>query len=344
MKYISGEILTETGFEKGYIGLNKENIVEIGKNNVPKKPVVKGLIVPSFINFHTHIGDSFIKNKRKKIPRDIEKLVAPPKGLKHQLLRKANPEEIIKGMEKSLETMIKTGTKLFCDFRENGISGINQIKTSLKKSNISGIILSRPDSSEYNKKEIDLLLKNSNGIGISSISDWDYSFIKKIAKETKRRKKIFAIHASERIREDVDLILDLKPDFVVHMTKATESDLCRIKENKIPVAICPRSNKFFGMKPNYRLLKKTELILLIGTDNCMINEPNIIEEIKLIKRQTNIFSTEELLNMTTNSPRKVLNLSPSIPCKNLPADFVVLDEKSLKILYISKGRIIGFEG
>jgi len=131
MDYISGEILTEEGLKKGYVGFEGEKILEQGKSSLPKKPLCKGLIVPSFVNAHTHIGDSFIKDKITNLPRDVEKLVAPPNGLKHKLLKNADGEDIIEGMEKSIDIMLKNGVGHFCDFRENGIRGICQMKSAM---------------------------------------------------------------------------------------------------------------------------------------------------------------------------------------------------------------------
>ena len=78
MEYISGEIFTENGFIKGYLGIENRKIIDRGNSNPPKKPICKGLIVPTFVNAHTHIGDSFIRKKNIKLPRNIEELVAPP--------------------------------------------------------------------------------------------------------------------------------------------------------------------------------------------------------------------------------------------------------------------------
>ena len=89
MDFVSGEILTDIGFKSGYIGFEKEKIVETGKGNPPKKPICKGLIVPTFVNAHTHIGDSFIKEKGIDLPKNIKDLVAPPDGLKHRLLHES---------------------------------------------------------------------------------------------------------------------------------------------------------------------------------------------------------------------------------------------------------------
>ena len=238
-------------------------------------------------------------------------------------------------MEKSIEIMIKNGVELFCDFRENGLLGICQLKSALYMKNISSIILSRPEVLDYNNKEINLLLKNSNGIAISSISDWDYSLLEKISKETNKKNKIFALHASERIRENIDDILDLKPNFLVHMIKASQSDLQKVKENNIPIIICPKSNSFFGLQPDFKLLKKVGNDILIGTDNAMINPPTILEEIKYIKKISNVFSDFELLNMITFGARKALNHDCNILCANSKASFVVLDKKFLKPLYVS---------
>ena len=142
MDFVSGKILTDKGFKSGYLAFKKRIIIETGTGNPPQKPICKGLIVPTFINAHTHIGDSFIRDKNIDLPKNIEELVAPPDGLKHKLLREASDEEIIEGMEKSLYVMIKNGTKFFCDFRENGILGISQLKTALHLWKINSLILS----------------------------------------------------------------------------------------------------------------------------------------------------------------------------------------------------------
>ncbi|KYK24872.1 hypothetical protein AYK24_05650 [Thermoplasmatales archaeon SG8-52-4] len=335
MEYVSGEILTVNKFKKGYIAFEKGIIKEVGKGNPPKKPISKGLIVPTFVNAHTHIGDSFIRDKKIELPKNIEKLVKPPNGLKHKLLREVSDEEIIKGMEKSISTMLNTGTEYFCDFRENGILGISQLKAAIHKWNIKSLVFSRPDLLNYDKTEIDILLKNSDGIAISSISDWEYSELQKVASDVHKSKKIFALHASERIREDIDIILDLKPNFLVHMLKANTSDLKIVKENNIPIIICPRSNSFYGLMPNFELYKKVGIILLIGTDNAMINPPIISDELDYIRSVSKVYSIFELLYISTINARKVLNLECDILGPNSKANFIVLDKTSLKPLYIS---------
>jgi cytosine/adenosine deaminase-related metal-dependent hydrolase len=335
MEFIYGEILTKNGFNKGYIGFKNNKIIEISDKYPKKKPMIKGLIIPSLINSHTHIGDYFIKKLKKNLPRDINKLVAPPNGLKHKLLNKTSDEKIIQGMKESIKIMLNNGISKFIDFRENGLSGIDLLKKTISNyKNIKPIILSRPNHLEYNKEEINNILKNSQGIGLSSITDFDYSEIKKIAKHTKIKKKIFSIHASERIRENIDQILDLKPDFIIHMNNATESDLIRVKENNIPIVICPRSNAFFKLKINYEKMEKLNINLMLGTDNAMITQPNILKELEYYKKISKNNSIEKLLNMITYNPRKALNLEYNILDFKLLKEFTILDKETLKIIKI----------
>ncbi len=333
MKYVKGDILTADGFEKGYLGFKGKTIVESGNGSSPKKPVAEGIIVPSFVNAHTHIGDSFIRNKHLDLPRNVEELVAPPDGLKHRLLQTASHKEIVNGMNESIHIMRECGTSGFWDFRENGIKGIMQLNEAMKNEPISSFIFSRPKTQEYNKEEISQLLENSEGIGISSISDWDYSELTKIAREVKRKKKLFALHASEAVRENIDNILDLKPDFLVHLVKATESDLICVKEQNIPVVVCPRSNIFFGLKPNLALMKKVGLTLLLGTDNAMLHAPCILDELRFVQTISHDFTITELLRMITYTPRKALNQDSDILVPNSSSSFVVLDTKSLEPIY-----------
>ena len=290
MEYVSGKTLTRNGFEEGYIGFENHKILDKGMGTPPKKPIHKGLIVPTLVNAHTHIGDSFIRKRNLKLPRNVEDLVAPPDGLKHRLLKETSNQEIIGGMEKSIDEMKKTGVFHFCDFRENGTAGINQLKKALENTNVSSLILSRPKELKYDHHEMEHLLKNSDGIGASSIVDWNYSELEKVTKHAKSKKKMFAIHASERIRENIELILDLKPDFLIHMVKATESDLIRAKDTNIPIAVCPRSNAFFGLKPNIKMMKKIEIDIMIGTDNAMLNSPNVLDEIRYIQSLSTKFT------------------------------------------------------
>jgi cytosine/adenosine deaminase-related metal-dependent hydrolase len=336
MKYVQGEILTKDGLITGYLGFEQGRELEgARKGSPPEKPIAKGLILPTCINAHTHLGDSFIRFKHLKLPCNVKDLVAPPVGLKHRLLKEASEQEILEGIRKSLGEITASGTSCFCDFRESGLIGIFQLKKAMKNSDIDSVVLSRPSQMIYEKEELDKLLQNSDGIGLSSISDWELSEIEKIAKHVRKKKKLFALHASEVVREDIDQILDLHPNVLVHMIAATKADLDRVNDANIPIVVCPRSYMFFRLKNNLKLMKKMGIPILLGTDNAMINAPNVIQEVQVLLK-IGLFSLEELLTNVTYTPRKALNLDDSIQGRDLSEKFIVLERDSLKLLYISK--------
>ncbi len=335
MKYVQGEILTKDGFITGYLSVEQgQEVGEVRKGTPPEKPVAKGLILPTCVNAHIHLGDSFIRLKHLDLPRNVKDLVAPPLGLKYRLLKEASEQEILEGIRMSLSEMTASGTSCFCDFREGGLIGIFQLRKAMKNSGIDSVILSRPSQMIYEKEELDRLLQNSNGIGLSSISDWEPAEIEKIAKHVRKRKKLFALHASE-VRENIDRILDLRPNLLIHMIAATKADLDRVNDANIPIVVCPRSYAFFHLKNNLTQMKKTGVPILLGTDNAMINTADVIKEVQVLLK-TGLFSLEELLTNISYTPRKALNLDDCIQGRNLLKKFIVLERDSLKLLLVSK--------
>ncbi|MBN1280998.1 MAG: amidohydrolase family protein [Candidatus Thermoplasmatota archaeon] len=333
MQYVQGDILLHEGFVHGYLGFSaKSQAVEIGKGVPPAQPVAKGVILPTLVNAHTHLGDAFIRTKKLPLPRSVSELVRPPDGVKFQLLKGATEQEVVQGMQQAVSEMSAAGTAGFCDFREGGLIGIFQLRRALRHSSVHAMILSRPSQMKYEREEVDWLLQNSDGIGLSSLSDWEPSEIEKIAAHTRRKNKMFAVHASEILREDVDRILELRPGLLVHMIQATQADLQRVHDAGIPVVICPRSYSFFHLKHNFSLMKQTKVTVLLGTDNAMINTPDVSEEVRFL-RNSGSFSTEELLKMVTYTPRKALNLDDDIQGPTLLQHFIVLEKGSLKLLY-----------
>ena len=81
------------------------------------------LLVPGFINGHTHIGDSIAKDL--SLNSDVDSKIHPMIGLKQKILRETPDKELIRFMRKSAQTMLKKGITTFVDFREGGIHGIN---------------------------------------------------------------------------------------------------------------------------------------------------------------------------------------------------------------------------
>lgn len=321
MMYVYGKLFYKEKFIKGYIGFEEGKIKEIGKGSM-SNAIVKGLIIPAFFNAHTHVGDSIAKDI--EIKNSLEKVMKPPNGIKHKILKKSKAKDIIKSMRETIKDMLESGTTFFADFRELGLKGISQLENAIKHLPISAFVFARPINSEYSKDEIDKILERADGVGLSGISDWDFEEAKKISKHVKNKGKKFAIHASEDFREDIDKILDLNPDFLVHMTMAKDSDLEIVADNEIPIVVCPRANVFFGKIPNIPKMLKIGIKLNLGTDNCMINTADIFREMEFaykISRLRGKVLAKEIFKMAI-SP-KILNLRNEVEVGNI-ANFLVL--------------------
>jgi len=327
---VEGKILVETGFQQGYLRYSENEIIEYGKGKSPKPPTHQGIITPLFSNCHTHIGDSFLWSKHATFPHSIKALVAPPHGIKHQALEQATDKEILQGMITSLKYMAIHGTTMFWDFREGGYKGAQLLhKAAARFPSLHPIIFARPSTLTYDKQELNQLLHIADGIGLSSINEWNQDDLLSIAEQTHQQQKVFALHASEQHREDINRIIELQPDLLIHMTQGTQKDFQRLYQHNIPVVLCPHSNTFFHLTPPFTLMKKAHLRILLGTDNAMIQQPNVLDEVRMLHKKK-VSTLEELLMMITFTPRKVLNSEACIHFPTSTSPFVILEPESLQ--------------
>ena len=259
---ISGRIWDGQQFDDGYMVICDEKIKEIVYGETSGEADITGTILPGLVDTHTHVADAGLRLERKY---SLEELVAPPDGLKHRYLKGADPFEIHREMSDYIMRLELSGVSRFIDFREGGIEGVK-----LLRSVSSRAILGRPISKEYDPNEIDSILYRADGIGIPSITDMDRAYIDAVADHVKRKNKMLALHVSERIREDIDYVMSLEPDLIVHMVQATDSDLRRCAEENVPISVCPSSNLYFGMVPPIARMLDAGADVCLGTDNAML--------------------------------------------------------------------------
>jgi cytosine/adenosine deaminase-related metal-dependent hydrolase len=326
MIYISGQIYQNGEFIKGYLGVENGEIAEFGEEE-REDADFQGIIIPTMVNSHTHIADSVVS---KEITGSIMDLVAPPNGLKHRILRETPPDVLIESMKKVSNDMMNSGIAHFGDFREGGLEGVNLFSSATSGSSIEPRVFGRPAKMTYDEEEMERLLEKVDGIGLSAISDGKMDDIIRIAEHTKGKGKMFALHASERIREDIDAILDLKPDFLIHMNCAEESDLKLCAENKVPIILCPRSEVFFGHVPDITKMYNCGVTLSLGTDNAMLNSPSsLLREMEFaykIARLSGGIPAQAVLDMVIKNSRKVLNVGDDIRLTlGTKANLVVFD-------------------
>ena len=313
------------------------------------------LLIPGFINSHTHIADSI--GKDLSIDADVDSKIHPMIGLKQKLLKETPKKSLSKYIKNSAKSMIKKGITTFIDFREGGLGGILLLKSALDNIPIRCIILGRIE--HYNTKneikqnmplpkehikQLTQLLKNCDGIGISGTNENSNSNLHSYAKT----KKIRAIHAAETkgsvntskkltVKSEIQRAMLLRPSFLIHMTFATKNDLKLAAKNTRGIVICPRANSSLAEGiPDISSMQKSGCNITIGTDNVMINSPDIFREMDYLWKVTmgmsqSRFDPKEILKMATVNAGKMLNQKIGCIKENYFADCLFINKNSLDL-------------
>ncbi|MEF8784579.1 MAG: amidohydrolase family protein [Haloarculaceae archaeon] len=290
-------------------------VVEDGKIAAIEEADVRGdsIILPAFVNAHTHLGDSIAKEAGGDL--SLEALVAPPDGLKHRLLDAASRDELVDGMARSLRFMRNTGTGACIEFREGGVDGLEMFEAAIEGVDIEPVVLGR--------ESVDAM-ERSDGFGASGAKDGDFSMERNA---TARADKLFGIHAGEVDSGDINPAMDLDPDFLVHMVHAEKLHLQRLADNEMPVVVCPRSNIVtdVGHPPIRELLDRTTVAL--GTDNVMTNSPSMFREMEFTAKLFDV-SALEVLQMATVNGAEIAGLNCGLVAEGRDARLLVLDGDS----------------
>ena len=268
------------------------------------------IILPAFVNAHTHIGDSIAKEAGAGL--SLDELVAPPDGLKHRLLRQASREEKIEAMRRSLRFMERGGTGAFVEFREGGVEGVEALEDALEGLAIESVTLGRETTDA---------MAESDGFGASGARDGDFESERNA---TRSAGKLFGIHAGERDSTDINPAMDLSPDFLVHMVHPEPLHLERLDDEATPVVVCPRSNLVtgVGVPPIRELLDRTTVAL--GTDNVFLNSPSMFREMEFANKLADV-SAREVLGMATWAGADIAGLDCGVVEEGKRARLLVLD-------------------
>ncbi len=308
---LEGQILRGRTFEpvQGRVVVEGGEIVAIEEGSARSEDI----ILPSFVNAHTHIGDSIAKEAGEGLT--LEELVAPPDGLKHQLLRDSSRAELVAAMDSTISFMDSSGTAAFIEFREGGVEGVSAIQEALAGHELESVVLGR-ESIEA--------MEQSDGFGASGASDGEFS---QVRTATSKANKLFGIHAGEVDSSDINPALDLNPDFVIHMVHPEPLHLERLADSDTPVVVCPRSNIATGVgtPPLRELLDRTTVAL--GTDNVMTNSPSMFREMEFTAKLFDV-SSREVLQMATIHGAEIAGLNCGLIEEGRDAELLVLDGAS----------------
>ncbi|MDZ5811880.1 amidohydrolase family protein [Halorubrum sp. AD140] len=271
------------------------------------------IVLPAFVNAHTHLGDSVAKEAA--VGLSLDEAVAPPGSLKHRRLAAADRVDLVSAMRRSLRFMRRTGTVSCLDFRENGVSGARALREAAAAVDVDPFIFGSGDPA---------VLDVADGYGASGANDGEFAEERAACAD---RGVPFAIHAGEPDATDIHPALDLKPDLLVHMVHAGRDHLERVADESVPVAVCPRANTVLGVgeAPVRDLLDHTTVAL--GTDNAMLNPPTMFREMAYAAKRFDV-SAREVLWMATAAGAEIAGLDCGVVEPGRRAALVVLDGAS----------------
>tara|TARA_B100001105_G_scaffold106341_1_gene85179 strand:- start:5679 stop:6866 length:1188 start_codon:yes stop_codon:yes gene_type:complete len=345
--------------EKTSIEITGNTFQKISSEIKPSKNKVvncKGLLlIPGLINSHTHIGDSVAKDIA--LNDNVNSKIHPVFGVKQKILRETNPKKLIIFMRKSAKSMLKKGITTFVDFRESGLDGVLLIQKALSDIPIRAVILGRIEfyqsKSQIKKNmpipksylnQLEPLLKNCDGLGISGSNENSDSSLKQLSKT----KEIRAIHCAETMQSylkskqmtkktEPERSMFLKPDFLVHMTYASKNDLSLVSKKIRGIVVCPRANASLAEGiPDIDQMLKLNCNIAIGTDNVMINSPDMFREMDFLWKVTmgihkKRIDPKKILKMATVNAGKLLGKKIGCIKEGYLADCIFIKKSNLDL-------------
>jgi len=355
---------------KGFVEIRDSRISSLGQGSGGSSANAldcEGLIaIPGFIDAHTHVGDSVAKEAGVGLP--IAELVSPSGGLKHKILASTSDAEFVSVMRESFTDMIRSGITTFADFREGGPHGVALLHEAAKGLPIRPVIFGRLAQTPFTSielasnsaplpnsaiEEVRELLSSADGISSSTANDLTDHALKQISDLAAGRSKLKAIHVAETEqsaekskartgKSDVERVVSyFIPDFVVHMTNASNSDVELVARNQIAVVCCPRANAILGVGiPPLNRMISGGLNVALGTDNVMLNQPDMFREmdyaarmIRAVERDPSSPKCKEVLKMATVNGARALKMDREIGSIEVGkvADIVLVDGRDLNL-------------
>lgn len=301
------------------------------------------LAVPGLINCHTHVGDSIAKDVTAGM--DTDSATHPALGAKAAVLARTEPAHLAEHMRASCRAMVRTGTTSFVDFREGGAAGARLLK-SLDVP-VRAVVLGRAADPE---SEMGGVLDAADGVGVSGANECSDAELAAYS----RCPKLRAIHSAETEssvrrsaertgRSEVRRALSMRPHFLVHMTHATREQMASAAGAVRGIVACPRSNAALGAgTPDIGAMAKSGCAVALGTDNVMVNSPDMLREMDYAAKLSGL-GARRILQAATVDAGRILGDGSGVIEEGRRADafFVELNDAALHPAHDLHAAVVG---
>jgi cytosine/adenosine deaminase-related metal-dependent hydrolase len=323
------------------------------------------VVIPGLVNGHTHLGDCAFPDGAAGLT--LEESFFRPDGYKYRELARLPREAHRTHLEGHLRYLARTGTVCHLDFREQGAAGAALLREASRAVGVHSVILNQFDTPPFDaaslaantaslpqsvRAELSAMLDLADGFSESTMNDLTDPAWREIRELTEARGKLRAIHCLENDgyrtlslqrtgRGDLAQALELfDPQLIVHLTAANNHEIAALAASGKTAALNPRANASLGLGlPPIAALLEAGVNLLLGTDNVMLNSPNLFAELdfaaKLARSQAGdprLPDPAAMLRMVSVNAAAVLGADyPGQLDVRLPASFVVLDFNALHL-------------
>jgi cytosine/adenosine deaminase-related metal-dependent hydrolase len=315
-----GTIVRGESYEpvEGRVVVEDGRIAAVEEESVDSEDV----ICPAFVNGHTHIGDAVAKDAGATM--DPVSRLYPPDGLKFEVLEEASHEEHVDALHRAARYMQSTGTAAYMDFREGGIEGVQVLREATDDLDVRTMI--------FGRDTLDVLDNGADGYGPPFAGVYTPEVSRETREEVRDRGALFGTHAGEGDSSDIDVALDLDPDFLVHMVHPEDRHLDRIEDEQVPIVSCPRGNHVnqVGRVPLEEYHERTKVAL--GTDNVMLTNPSMLREMDFAAKLTGL-PPEDILRMATRNGAEIAGMNCGVIEEGYDAKLVVFDGTTDNMAY-----------
>ncbi len=286
--YVAGHVLSGGRFFDGHVLVEDGSVSAVSEGPPPEEPLATGLVIPGLVNAHTHVGDAAVPPPPEGLgPSEV---FAPPAGNKHRMLEQMPDEDLMRGISRFLDDLTAHGTVEHTDFREGGVGGV-ELLDNARDSAIHpprSRVFGRPARQEFDPKELGVLMAVVDGIGLSAVMDWPREPLMDVVAAARDMGLPGALHCSESRREELSRVLELGPEFLVHMVFGTEQDLRDLAAARVPVVVCPRSTGRFTKAPPVVEMVRAGVDIRVGTDNAMLQGPSVVDDLIFLRSQPGV--------------------------------------------------------
>jgi cytosine/adenosine deaminase-related metal-dependent hydrolase len=300
-----------------------------------------GIAMPALVNAHIHVLDYAFQEVGLDL--GLSELVSEPQGLKHRLVAKLSPREVLRSSLDLFNKLVKQGVYTAIVFCERA-NVVDYLRQASQRAGLNVVLLTRPKRID-NSLLLDEVLGRADGLGLDSPLRYTTDELAQMRLKCTERGLFKAVHVSEtpqtHERGDFKLALEVfDADMIVHGVYLEEDEVRELSSKGTSLALCPRSNMWFssGLPPLSQLVEHGANLLL-GTDNAGWVNPDIWRELEVLFNVSRLqglrLNPKDVLKMATVNVGKVKNLKvfSNVLEEGMQANFVVLDGEELGLRF-----------